>query len=67
MLNDTKLTWVFCRNEAPDVTLQILRNLASVRRFDMAVMFMSSSEKKGWCICLAALSFNTFLSDSPPY
>ncbi|XP_029350873.1 RNA polymerase II-associated protein 3 [Echeneis naucrates] len=32
--------------EAPTVTLQILSNLASVKRFDMAVMFMSTPEKK---------------------
>uniref|UniRef100_UPI0037E75945 RNA polymerase II-associated protein 3 n=1 Tax=Semicossyphus pulcher TaxID=241346 RepID=UPI0037E75945 len=36
----------FIQNEAPAVTLEILRSLASVRRFDMAVMFMSSPEKK---------------------
>lgn len=42
-----------CRNEVPAVTLETLHSLASVRRFDMAVMFMSSTEKKGrvslWC------------------
>lgn len=36
----------YIENEPPVVILEILRNLASVRRFDMAVMFMSSSEKK---------------------
>ncbi|CAJ1054464.1 RNA polymerase II-associated protein 3 [Xyrichtys novacula] len=36
----------YITNEAPATTLEILRSLASVRRFDMAVMFMSSSEKK---------------------
>ncbi|XP_020490468.1 RNA polymerase II-associated protein 3 isoform X2 [Labrus bergylta] len=36
----------YIKNEAPAVTLEILRSLASVRRFDMAVMFMSSPEKK---------------------
>ncbi|XP_034529880.1 RNA polymerase II-associated protein 3 [Notolabrus celidotus] len=36
----------YIANEAPAVTLEILRSLASVRRFDMAVMFMSSPEKK---------------------
>ena len=41
------LTSVLCRNEAPAVTLEVLKSLASVRRFDMAVMFMSSLEKKG--------------------
>lgn len=41
------LTSASCRNEAPATTLEILRSLASVRRFDMAVMFMSSPEKKG--------------------
>uniref|UniRef100_A0A3Q1B5G9 RNA polymerase II-associated protein 3 n=1 Tax=Amphiprion ocellaris TaxID=80972 RepID=A0A3Q1B5G9_AMPOC len=37
----------YIRNEAPAVTMETLSSLASVRRFDMAVMFMSSSEKKG--------------------
>lgn len=36
----------YIKNEAPATTLEILRSLASVRRFDMAVMFMSSPEKK---------------------
>ncbi|XP_034719376.1 RNA polymerase II-associated protein 3 [Etheostoma cragini] len=36
----------YIKNEAPVVTLEILRSLASVRRFDMAVMFLSSPEKK---------------------
>ncbi|CAK6959849.1 RNA polymerase II-associated protein 3 isoform X1 [Scomber scombrus] len=36
----------YIKNEAPAVTLEILKNLSSVRRFDMAVMFMSSPEKK---------------------
>uniref|UniRef100_A0AAQ5XHH9 RNA polymerase II-associated protein 3 n=1 Tax=Amphiprion ocellaris TaxID=80972 RepID=A0AAQ5XHH9_AMPOC len=36
----------YIRNEAPAVTMETLSSLASVRRFDMAVMFMSSSEKK---------------------
>ncbi|KAM9334930.1 RNA polymerase II-associated protein 3 isoform 1-T2 [Symphorus nematophorus] len=36
----------YIKNEAPAVTLEVLRSLASVRRFDMAVMFMSSTEKK---------------------
>ncbi|XP_032361112.1 RNA polymerase II-associated protein 3 isoform X1 [Etheostoma spectabile] len=36
----------YIKNEAPAVTLEILRSLASVRRFDMAVMFLSSPEKK---------------------
>nr|XP_046234689.1 RNA polymerase II-associated protein 3 [Scatophagus argus] len=36
----------YIKNEAPAVTLEVLRSLASVRRFDMAVMFMSSPEKK---------------------
>lgn len=35
------------RNEKPTLILDILKNLASVRRFDMAVMFMSTTEKKG--------------------
>lgn len=35
------------RKEPPAVTLETLSSLAGVRRFDMAVMFMSSSEKKG--------------------
>ncbi|KAI3366894.1 hypothetical protein L3Q82_009538 [Scortum barcoo] len=36
----------YIKNEAPAITLEILSSLASVRRFDMAVMFMSSPEKK---------------------
>ncbi|XP_059181867.1 RNA polymerase II-associated protein 3 [Centropristis striata] len=36
----------YIKNEAPSTTLEILRSLASVRRFDMAVMFLSSQEKK---------------------
>ncbi|XP_070785115.1 RNA polymerase II-associated protein 3 [Enoplosus armatus] len=36
----------YITNESPAVTLEILRSLASVRRFDMAVMFLSSPEKK---------------------
>ncbi|KAL1275261.1 hypothetical protein QQF64_034884 [Cirrhinus molitorella] len=34
------------QHEDASVLLAVLRNLASVRRFDMAVMFMSSAEKK---------------------
>ncbi|XP_019751906.1 RNA polymerase II-associated protein 3 isoform X1 [Hippocampus comes] len=36
----------FIQNESADVTWEILKSLSSVRRFDTAVMFMSSSEKK---------------------
>ncbi|XP_047431459.1 RNA polymerase II-associated protein 3 [Mugil cephalus] len=36
----------YIKNEAPAVTLETLSILASVRRFNMAVMFMSSLEKK---------------------
>uniref|UniRef100_A0AAV2IX03 RNA polymerase II-associated protein 3 n=1 Tax=Knipowitschia caucasica TaxID=637954 RepID=A0AAV2IX03_KNICA len=36
----------YIKNETPALTFEILHNLASVRRFDMAVMFMSSAEKK---------------------
>uniref|UniRef100_A0A4W5MF24 RNA polymerase II-associated protein 3 n=1 Tax=Hucho hucho TaxID=62062 RepID=A0A4W5MF24_9TELE len=36
----------YIKNEEPPVILEILRNLAGVRRFDMAVMFMSNPEKK---------------------
>ncbi|XP_041834111.1 RNA polymerase II-associated protein 3 [Melanotaenia boesemani] len=36
----------YLKNEPPTVTLETLSNLANVRRFDMAVMFMSSQEKK---------------------
>lgn len=43
---------VLCRNEAPAVTLEVLSSLASVRRFDMAVMFMSSAEKNGTSLSL---------------
>ena len=38
---------LFRRNETPALILGILTSLASVRRFDMAIMFMSSTEKKG--------------------
>lgn len=41
------LTAVLCRSEGPAVTLEVLRSLAAVGRFDMAVMFMSSAERKG--------------------
>lgn len=72
------LTLVLCRNEAPAVTLEVLKSLASVRRFDMAVMFMSSSEKKRkslWRLTVWCTFFNhtchhidkcctTFLSSS---
>ncbi|RXN08123.1 RNA polymerase II-associated 3 [Labeo rohita] len=34
------------QHEDASLLLDVLRNLASVRRFDMAVMFMSSAEKK---------------------
>lgn len=34
------------RNEPPSVVLEILSGLASGSRFDMAIMFMSSAEKK---------------------
>ncbi|KAM7378021.1 hypothetical protein PAMA_013089 [Pampus argenteus] len=36
----------YITNEAPAITLEVLKSLASVKRFDMAVMFMSSLEKK---------------------
>uniref|UniRef100_A0A8K9Y2E3 RNA polymerase II-associated protein 3 n=1 Tax=Oncorhynchus mykiss TaxID=8022 RepID=A0A8K9Y2E3_ONCMY len=36
----------YIKKEEPPVILEILRNLAGVRRFDMAVMFMSIPEKK---------------------
>uniref|UniRef100_A0A674DNT0 RNA polymerase II-associated protein 3 n=1 Tax=Salmo trutta TaxID=8032 RepID=A0A674DNT0_SALTR len=36
----------YIKKEKPPVILEILRNLAGVRRFDMAVMFMSNPEKK---------------------
>ncbi|XP_036376133.1 RNA polymerase II-associated protein 3 isoform X2 [Megalops cyprinoides] len=36
----------YIKYEAPSLILEILKNLATVRRFDMAVMFMSSTEKK---------------------
>nr|XP_020474857.1 RNA polymerase II-associated protein 3 isoform X2 [Monopterus albus] len=36
----------YIKNEAPSVTMEILSSLASVRRFEMAVMFMSAPEKK---------------------
>ncbi|XP_062850759.1 RNA polymerase II-associated protein 3 [Trichomycterus rosablanca] len=36
----------YIKNEEPSVILAILKSLSSVRRFDMAVMFMSSAEKQ---------------------
>ncbi|KAG7496750.1 RNA polymerase II-associated protein 3 [Solea senegalensis] len=36
----------YIKNEAAAVTLEILSSLVNVKRFDMAVMFMSSAEKK---------------------
>lgn len=36
----------FVKNEEPSLILEILNNLATVRRFDMAVMFLSNQEKK---------------------
>lgn len=36
----------YIKNDTPALILQILQNIASVKRFDMAVMFMSSSEKR---------------------
>ncbi|XP_076008630.1 RNA polymerase II-associated protein 3 isoform X2 [Genypterus blacodes] len=36
----------FIKNEEPLIILETLKSLTSVNRFDMAVMFMSSSEKK---------------------
>uniref|UniRef100_UPI003AB040DE RNA polymerase II-associated protein 3 n=1 Tax=Centroberyx gerrardi TaxID=166262 RepID=UPI003AB040DE len=35
----------YTKKEAPAVTLQVLSSLASVRRFDMAVMFLSAPER----------------------
>ncbi|XP_071399490.1 RNA polymerase II-associated protein 3 [Centroberyx affinis] len=35
----------YTKNEAPAVTLQVLSSLASVRRFNMAVMFLSAPER----------------------
>uniref|UniRef100_H3B266 RNA polymerase II-associated protein 3 n=1 Tax=Latimeria chalumnae TaxID=7897 RepID=H3B266_LATCH len=35
----------FIKNEEPSLILEILRSLSEVKRFDMAVMFMSSAEK----------------------
>ncbi|KAM9824536.1 RNA polymerase II-associated protein 3 [Neosynchiropus ocellatus] len=36
----------YLQNEPASTTLEILQSLSAVQRFDMAVMFMSSSEKK---------------------
>ncbi|KAL7868456.1 hypothetical protein SRHO_G00098400 [Serrasalmus rhombeus] len=36
----------YIKNEEPSVILAVLKSLSNVRRFDMAVMFMSSVEKK---------------------
>ncbi|TTW07848.1 RNA polymerase II-associated protein 3 [Bagarius yarrelli] len=41
----------YTKNEEPSVILAILTSFSCVRRFDMAVMFMSSAEKQVWCIC----------------
>ncbi|XP_035257457.1 RNA polymerase II-associated protein 3 [Anguilla anguilla] len=45
-----QILWIFksfyIKYEAPSLMLEVLRNLATVRRFDMAVMFMSAAEKK---------------------
>ncbi|XP_064417649.1 RNA polymerase II-associated protein 3 isoform X2 [Latimeria chalumnae] len=35
----------YIKNEEPSLILEILRSLSEVKRFDMAVMFMSSAEK----------------------
>lgn len=35
------------RKEKPSLIFEILQRLSELRRFDMAVMFMSESEKKG--------------------
>uniref|UniRef100_A0A8C9RPA8 RNA polymerase II-associated protein 3 n=1 Tax=Scleropages formosus TaxID=113540 RepID=A0A8C9RPA8_SCLFO len=37
----------YIKYEDPSVLLDILKNLSHVRRFDMAIMFMSEAEKKG--------------------
>ncbi|KAJ8373953.1 hypothetical protein SKAU_G00045330 [Synaphobranchus kaupii] len=45
-----QILWVFksfyIKCEAPSLILEVLRNLATVRRFDMAIMLMSTAEKK---------------------
>lgn len=48
VLNRILQTFHSChtRPEEASLLLDVLRNLASVRRFDMAVMFMSTAEKK---------------------
>ncbi|KAI4878863.1 hypothetical protein NFI96_012046 [Prochilodus magdalenae] len=50
----------YIKNEEPSVILAVLKSLSNVRRFDMAVMFMSSAEKKVLqelfeCVSLAGL------------
>ncbi|XP_019947949.2 RNA polymerase II-associated protein 3 [Paralichthys olivaceus] len=42
----TTLHEFYIKNDTPAVILEVLSSLASVRRFDMTVMFMSSPEKK---------------------
>ncbi|XP_034434552.1 RNA polymerase II-associated protein 3 isoform X1 [Hippoglossus hippoglossus] len=42
----TTLHEFYTKNETPAVILEILSSLSNVRRFNMAVMFMSSTEKK---------------------
>ncbi|KAJ8249782.1 hypothetical protein COCON_G00229980 [Conger conger] len=59
-----QILWIFksfyIKFEAPSLILEALRSLATVRRFDMAVMFMSAAEKKVLqelfdCLCHAGL------------
>ncbi|XP_019398872.1 PREDICTED: RNA polymerase II-associated protein 3 isoform X2 [Crocodylus porosus] len=42
----------YIEKEEPSITLDILQRLSELKRFDMAVMFMSDSEKKSNCTCI---------------
>lgn len=61
------LTAVLCRSEGPAVALEVLRSLAGVGRFDMAVMFMSSAEKKGGVALTCSLAHAAASCFSPPH
>lgn len=61
------LTPVSCRNEGAAITLEVLRSLARVGRFNMAVMFMSSAEKKGGVPLTCSLVRPAMLFFSPSH
>lgn len=53
----------FFRKEKPSLILEILQRLSELRRFDMAVMFMSETEKKSE-ICEQSFSISLFFFSS---